>query len=262
LSALRLIDRLARPGALRTFAQPIVALAEPQVALAYEVLTRGPVGSTLESAGVLFEYVRRMGREQEFDRLCVEGGFELAASLPASVGLSVNVHAATLERDADFVDFLLRVRQTSGSAARPLVVELVEHVPTWHGPRLLQALARLRAAGVAIALDDVGSGHSTLRLLLELRPEIVKLDRWMVQGCAADPARRVLIAALVRLASGLGASLVAEGVESEADLRALAAEGVERAQGYLLGRPREWNRFAGFWAGTETATTRELAVGR
>lgn len=260
MTALRLIDRLASPGALRTFAQPIVALAEPLEPVAFEVLTRGPVGSTLENAGVLFEYIRRMGREEKFDRLCVEGAFAAAAGMPAAAALSINVHAATFERDPQFVDFLLRARTASGSGQRPLVVELVEHVPTWHGAKLPQSLERLRGAGVAIALDDVGSGHSTLRLLLELRPEILKLDRWMVDGCAADPARRALISALVQLASGLGATVVGEGVESAADLAVLRAEGVDRAQGYLLGRPREWDRRTCSWSALESCLESAPAV--
>jgi EAL domain-containing protein (putative c-di-GMP-specific phosphodiesterase class I) len=101
----------------------------------------------------------------------------------------------------------------------------------------MQDLARSRAQGVRIAADDTGAGYSGLQHLLRLRPNVVKLDIALTRHIDEDPARRALASALVTFADEIGAALVAEGVETVGELRALRALGIAAAQGYLLGRP-------------------------
>jgi EAL domain-containing protein (putative c-di-GMP-specific phosphodiesterase class I) len=95
----------------------------------------------------------------------------------------------------------------------------------------------LRAAGVLLAVDDAGAGYASLRHVLRLRPDVIKLDIALVTGVHTDLARQALVAAMVGFAAATGARLVAEGVEEAAEATALRELGVMFAQGHLYGRP-------------------------
>ena len=119
-----------------------------------------------------------------------------------------------------------------------LAIELTEHARITDYPALSEALTGLRARGVRLMIDDVGAGFASLHHILRLAPDAIKLDRSLTSGIEADPARRALAAALVTFAGEIGATIIAEGIETEDELAALQALGVERGQGFHLGRPR------------------------
>ena len=233
-----LLHTLLAPGALRTVMQPIVELrnGEPHP-VAYECLTRGPRNSNLEQANVLFEYVRLKHDEPAVDRACVATALR-SARCDAAASLSLNIHAATLARDSGFVAFLLDAARESAIDARRLIVEILEYAPAWNAA-LLPALARLRAAGVRIALDDIGLGHSNFRMILDVQPEVFKIDRYFVDGCHADRRRLAVIASICQLAGAFGAVTIAEGIEDPRDVAPLVQCGVSLFQGYFFGRPVE-----------------------
>jgi EAL domain-containing protein (putative c-di-GMP-specific phosphodiesterase class I) len=124
------------------------------------------------------------------------------------------------------------------------VIELSEHELVTDYESITSALARL-GPSYSLAVDDAGAGFASLRHILEARPAFVKLDLALVQGLAEDATRRALVAAMVHFAAEVGFTLIAEGVESKADLRALRVLGVHMGQGFLLGKP-ERIREAGF----------------
>jgi EAL domain/GAF domain len=105
-----------------------------------------------------------------------------------------------------------------------------------YGP-LLARVAELKAAGLRIAVDDAGAGHSSLRHILRIRPDLIKIDIDVTRGVHADPVRQALTHSLVTFARSIGAELLAEGVEEQAELDTLARIGVDLAQGYHLARP-------------------------
>jgi diguanylate cyclase (GGDEF)-like protein len=117
-----------------------------------------------------------------------------------------------------------------------IVVEVSEREQVSDYAGVAQALAPWRDRGLRLAVDDAGAGFSSLRHVLELNPEVIKLDISLVQGLATDPARRALVTALLAFADEAGAVVVAEGIETEAELHALKATGVTFGQGFLLGR--------------------------
>jgi EAL domain-containing protein (putative c-di-GMP-specific phosphodiesterase class I) len=118
-----------------------------------------------------------------------------------------------------------------------VLLELSEHEPVQDYDALAEALAPFRAAGLRLAIDDVGAGFSSLRHIVVSAPDVLKIDRSLVSGVAADPVRTVLIRSLVDFARGLGAQVVAEGVETAEDAAALRALGVDYGQGWYFGRP-------------------------
>jgi EAL domain-containing protein (putative c-di-GMP-specific phosphodiesterase class I) len=145
--------------------------------------------------------------------------------------LSINLSPATLT-SAPFLEFL-----TERADPSRLVLELTEHTVVDDYDEIRSAIAMIRDLGARIAVDDAGSGISSMRHILRLAPEIIKLDRSLIATIDSDPARRALALSLAQFATGIGADLVAEGVERSEEMTACYESGVRYAQGYLLGRP-------------------------
>jgi EAL domain-containing protein (putative c-di-GMP-specific phosphodiesterase class I) len=154
---------------------------------------------------------------------------EDAAFLPADAYLSLNVSPA-------LATAFLPLVATLEMSTRDTVIEITEQVPVESYANLRTVLDHLRGQ-VRIAVDDAGAGYAGLRHILEIRPHIVKLDIALVRGVDADPARRALISSMVAFATETNCALVAEGVETEAELVTLRGLGVTFGQGYLFGRP-------------------------
>ncbi len=258
-----LIDTIVAPGSLSFVFQPIVHAAGSSYELhAYEALTRGPVGTNVHAADVLFEYVRRKQEEVRVDRLCVAGALQAAALLDPGARLNLNVHASTLTRDAGFPDFVCAQAASAGIDAERLVIEIVEYAPGSTGAPFAAALAKLRRRGCAIALDDVGLGNSNYRMILDSRPDYYKVDRFLADGAAGDPYRLAIIRSLGSLAGAVGAIVVAEGVEAEEDVAALRSAGISLFQGFFFGRPKPAEELAaGPWMFHRSADTRSEAQG-
>lgn len=233
-----LIERLFEPDALETLFQPIVHVDGNRVRThAFEALSRGPKGTNLFRADVLFEYVRRKHEEVAVDRLATVKALERVGPLAPGTSLSLNVHAATLGRDPKFVGDLLAAAECQGIDPAQLIVEVVEHAPNFCGLGFERSLRALRSAGVAIALDDIGLGQSNFRMMIECQPRYLKVDRFFVKDCHLDAYRYAVIHSLQQLADSVDAILVAEGVECAEELEALRRCGASFFQGYYFGAP-------------------------
>jgi EAL domain-containing protein (putative c-di-GMP-specific phosphodiesterase class I) len=231
-------DRIFEPGGLSTVFQPIVEIGEGgRSVFAVEALTRGPRGTNIERSDILFEYVRRKQGEARVDRLAIAAALREARSLPGLPGLALNIHAATLERDRDLPSWLRDLAAASEIPTERLIIEIVEHAPPWCGRPFQESLDRLRELGMRIALDDVGLGQSNFRMILDCRPDLLKIDRHFVAGAQHDDHRRAVLESIAGLARRLGGRAVAEGIEDEGDLAAAAAAGIDLFQGFLLARP-------------------------
>jgi EAL domain-containing protein (putative c-di-GMP-specific phosphodiesterase class I) len=233
-----LLDTLLEPGRLSVVFQPIFEVGSSRLKLhGLECLIRGPQGTNGERPAVLFEYVRRKRAEAAIDRACVATVLGEAGKLPDTPVLNLNVHASTLGRDLAFPAFLLERAEAAGIAPERLVVEIVEHSPPLDVPGFRRALAELREAGLTIALDDVGLGQSNYKMILDVKPDIYKLDRYLVAGAWSDPYRQVILDSLARMVRRLEARAVAEGVEDTSELVAVQAAGIDLVQGFLFARP-------------------------
>jgi EAL domain-containing protein (putative c-di-GMP-specific phosphodiesterase class I) len=223
------------PG-LRFLFQPIVSVTAGSPLHSLECLARGPRGSAWESADLLFASVGKRRLEPEMDRECIAVALAEAARLPGGPCLSVNVHPRSLS-DPRFGAFFLANAALRGISPSRLILEIVEQDWRCEVRALEASLTVLRDAGVRLAQDDFGLGHSNFERLLVLRPDFVKVDRHFVAGCDRDPLRREVLMALQKLACGVGAEVIAEGVETVAELGALTSCGIDLVQGYLLSRP-------------------------
>jgi EAL domain-containing protein (putative c-di-GMP-specific phosphodiesterase class I) len=237
-SGLDLLERLRVPDAISAVFQPILWVSGGELRVhSVEGLTRGPRGTELESAGRLFEHVREWGIEASVDRLCTAAVLAAAARLPQWLPLSLNVHASTLSRDTDFGEILVERAAAAGIAPTRVTLEVVESTAPQDGERFARALAALRGRGFQFAVDDVGLGHSNLKMFVDVRPEYFKLDRYFVDGIETDPYRQAVLKCMGELARTVGASVVAEGVESDASLRAVIGAQISLVQGNLFAQP-------------------------
>ena len=235
MSERQIIDEILQPGGLSVVFQPIIRIDGASRSLhAIEGLTRGPKGTNMESALVLFEYVRRKHQEMHVDRACVNEVLRAAAGLDHKPAVTLNVHASTLSRDPEFLTFLGDAAESHGIPLGRLTVEVVQHAPVWDGPSFQSALDALRHIGVGIALDDVGLGQSNFRMMLDCRPDYFKVDGYFIKGCHGDYHRQAILESIAGLAVKFGASVIAEGVEDEADLEAVQRIGVTLVQGHLF----------------------------
>lgn len=218
---------LAEPDSLQIVHQPIYAV-EPMAVVGYEALSRFP-GEAPEPPDVWFADASSIGLGVELELLAVRRALETTGALPDDAFLAVNVGSAAL-RDDRFAALLQTVDP------RRVVVELTEGEA---GHDLLPTMRRneLSESGVRLAVDDLGAGFAGLTRLVDLRPEVVKMDRFLTIGVADDLRRSALLAAALHFCQATGATLVAEGIERPEDLATIVELGVPLAQGYLLGRP-------------------------
>jgi EAL domain-containing protein (putative c-di-GMP-specific phosphodiesterase class I) len=249
---LSLLKQLYAPGALTIAFQPIVEVCGGRRRLhGVECLTRGPRGTELEQAGALFDRVRQHGIEVEVDRLCSAAALHAAAELPAWLTLNVNVHASTLSRDSGFAQALSLNAQGAGIEPSRVTVEIVESSAPDDSERFARALVELRGLGFKLALDDIGLGHSNLKMFVDVEPHYFKIDRYFVHHVERDPYRLAVLACVSDLGRRVGARVVAEGVETDATLTATLRSGICLVQGVLLARPlslRELNEHPLFLA--------------
>jgi EAL domain-containing protein (putative c-di-GMP-specific phosphodiesterase class I) len=210
--------------------QPIVRIASMEVT-GYEALARFP-GPPRWTPDRWFRHAEQVGLGATLEAAAVHAALQHVSCLPPGMSLNINVSARALLASRAIQNML-------GDACHDarLVLELTEHESITQPEELCEALAGLRMAGVRIAVDDVGSGYAGLERIVSIGPEVLKLDRGLVDGVADHPGRRAMCEALVGFARSTDTQLIAEGVETEADLSALRALGVTHAQGFLLGRP-------------------------
>jgi PAS domain S-box-containing protein len=218
------IRAVVEEGGFHPVFQPIVELAS-RTTVGYEALTRFQDGVPPD---VRFAAAMAVGLGPELELATLGAALSAAARLPPGLWLNINVSPA-FALGGDTLRVLL------GSEERPIVCEVTEHAAIEDYDAFRTAVAGM--GGVQMAVDDAGAGFSSFRHILELRPSFVKLDRSLVAGIDTDPVRQALIAGMRHFAVSAGCRLVAEGIETEAELAALVALEVPLGQGYLLGYP-------------------------
>ncbi len=233
-----LVTRVAATGAVRAVFQPIYDLATG-VPRGYEGLVRPLPDSGFTDAGSMFAAAEVTGRTGELDLACLNTVMETAAGLRLPGNLSVNLSPRTMEMDDFSVHALVRLIVRHGLDPRRVVLELTEREAVEDLDRLRRTVEACRVAGIRIAADDVGAGNAGLRLLSQLRFDIVKIDLSLVQGGALRDASLEVVRTLRDLADRWGALVVAEGIETPAQLDVVRSLGIGAGQGYLLGRPSD-----------------------
>lgn len=216
-----------------TVFQPMVRLADRQI-IALEALSRFPDERLRPEQWFVVAAEAGLGLELELE--AARSALDHLALVPPTLRMSLNASPELVVSPA-FAELL------EGFDLARLVVEITEHTTVANYEHLCNCLKALQLRGMLVAIDDAGAGFSSLRHILRLVPDIIKLDISLTRGIDTDPRRQTMVAAILTFAAGTDANVVVEGVETEAELRALTELGVEYAQGYLLGRPEALCRY-------------------
>jgi EAL domain-containing protein (putative c-di-GMP-specific phosphodiesterase class I)/CheY-like chemotaxis protein len=223
------IRRVLERGEFDIVFQPIVELHSRQT-VGYEALSRFSA-QPARGPDEWFAEAHEVGLGPELELAAIRLACERSRQLAPGMFMAVNVSPATTERP-ELLALLASCRLDE------VVLEVTEHARVEDYRRFRLALGRVRELGARLAVDDAGAGFSSLRHILELDAELIKLDGSLTRSLEADPRRRLLAAALIEFGRESGASLLAEHIESELQLNELRRLGVEYGQGFHLGRPQ------------------------
>ncbi|WP_425100141.1 sensor domain-containing phosphodiesterase [Tropicibacter sp. S64] len=221
------LQRALEKKDFRFFVQPIVSMSENR-ALGYELLTRFPerLGLTED----IFRRAKYLDMMSSVEEVIARGANEVLECLPDGVFLSINFSVSSIE-DLDFAS-IFRPQYRNR-----VVIEITEHEKVPNYESFGASVDALRALGFRIAIDDVGAGYSSLRHVLVLHPDYIKLDRSLVRGIDKDSERSTLVSALRAFARLQRAKVIAEGIETDGELAEIKRLGIDKGQGYRLGQP-------------------------
>lgn len=231
----RLQDLIVRERVVTAY-QPILKLADRSV-LGYEALSRGARGSGFETADLLFGAAEAHGLLLELDRLCRIRALLATGRISSAARVFVNTLPATM-RDPQFrgkalIDFLDRALV----APQRIVIEITEKLVIENYGLFRETMHYFTDLGMSFAVDDVGAGYSGLESIANLKPQFLKIDTSLVRDLHISKINREMVKAIALMARAIGATVVAEGIHSEDEVRALMDLGVVFGQGFHLARP-------------------------
>jgi EAL domain-containing protein (putative c-di-GMP-specific phosphodiesterase class I)/GGDEF domain-containing protein len=230
------LEHILDKRALTALFQPILDMGSGTI-LGFEGLIRGPSDSPLHAPGKLFPVARQFGLAFELESLCrqvvVERFVEL--NLPGMLFLNVSPDVLLQHNSRTDLEFV----PAAALAPSRVVIELTENEPAYDCQldMLVAAAAEYRGQGFKVAIDDLGEGYSSLRLWSELRPDYVKIDRHFIQNIDKDPVKAQFVRAIKEIADNAGSRVIAEGIETHAELVVVRGFGVCAGQGYHIARP-------------------------
>lgn len=231
-----LIDILDR-GALTSHFQPVIDIRQKNL-FGYECLARG-VGKdgSLVSPGRLFEAARRCGLTFNLDRQARESALKTGAVKNIKEHLLINFLPTTIYNPETCLQDTFKWAKSLEYDYSKIIFEVVETEKVEDFDHLAHILSYYREQGVKTALDDVGSGFSNLNALIKLKPDIIKIDREIVDHIHEDKLKQSIFEALVRISKENHITVLAEGVEKEEEFHFVRQNGADLVQGFLFGKP-------------------------
>jgi EAL domain-containing protein (putative c-di-GMP-specific phosphodiesterase class I)/GGDEF domain-containing protein len=221
---------------LTPYFQPIVSIPHKKI-IGYEALIRGPSGSPLYTPFVLFTTADQYNLSSKLEYLSRDISLKHYASLNIHEKLFINVSPAVLLHP-DFKDTITsHFHEEFGLAPSSVVIEITEHQATDSYLLMRDVVNHCREMGFQIALDDLGAGYSGLRLWTELQPDYVKLDKHFIEGIHNDAVKINFARSIQRIATSLDCHVIAEGVETEEEFKAIEKLGISYAQGFYFAKP-------------------------
>ena len=216
--------------------QPLVSLHDGSI-LGYEALIRGPSDSALHSPLMLFKTAEEFDLLEPLELLCRQLSVQAFADAAVDGLLFLNVNPMLLLTSDHPSGMTKSFIQHAGLEPARIVIELSEQFQVEDTELFISAVKHYREFGFKIAIDDLGSGFSGLKLWSELQPDIVKIDRYFIDQLHCDPIKKAFVKNIIELSKSTGSMVVAEGIETTEELICCRELGADVGQGYLLGRP-------------------------
>ncbi len=230
-------ERVLLDRQIRCVYQPIVQLEAYDV-LGYELLCRGPLGSELFQPDALFEVARHEGCVADLDRVCRLAATSASSLLPRKYLRFINIEPVSLFFHAQSQEFVREfIDATPEELRRRTVIEITENAIIEDFERMRGTVRTLREEGFKIAIDDAGAGYSGLLTMVELESDFIKLDMSLTRNIEDSQVKQRLVKTLRDFCADANIELVAEGVETRAQLDVLKALGVVYGQGFLFAHP-------------------------
>jgi diguanylate cyclase (GGDEF)-like protein len=219
---------------VRVAMQPVFRLLDG-VVLGYQPLCTAGRDAGFQTCEQLFDAASAHGLELELDVACIKGALAYAAHIaPATLFLKVSV--ATLV-EPDSARRLARLVRDAGLRPQDVVLEVSERAPEPNVTRLRRMVADLRSCGFRIAVDDAGAARTTMLVIAEVRPDFIKIDRELIRGVHASDSRRALVVSMLSFGTHINARVIADGIDTDEDLKTLTDLGIQFGLGTQLGHP-------------------------
>jgi len=230
------LDTIIKEKKLTVYFQPIVANKQADI-FAYEALIRGPIDTPFHSPLALFDEAAKQSRLVELELLCRELSIHQFQVLKLEGKLFLNASPETLFQPDFRGGETLKMLQRAGLPANRVVIEVTEHSPLENYQVVREAIKHYKNMGFEIAMDDLGSGYSGLRMWDELRPDYVKIDRYFISNIGVDKVKQQFVRSIKNIADELNCKVIAEGVETESEFRFIEKMGLPFGQGFYFAKP-------------------------
>lgn len=235
------MQKLLETKNIHLLAQPIMDVATENIK-AYEILTRGPQGSMLESPLRLFSVARQTSMLYDLEMVVLERTFQQVSRNDFSSDVFINFTPITLGNSRFIGDMEKVLLQYGNVKPGQIVIEITERDDIDEISGLAENVRSLRSMGFRIAVDDTGAGYASLHTISEIMPDIIKIDRTVIQDIHHSTVKESMLKGLLLIAREAGSVVVAEGIESEEEAKVLHRNKVDLAQGYFYARPARFEQ--------------------
>jgi EAL domain-containing protein (putative c-di-GMP-specific phosphodiesterase class I) len=230
------IKKIVSKKEIKLLAQPIIDVATKEVK-ALEMLTRGPAGTVLESPLQLFSIARQTGMLYELEMLVMEKVLEQIKAVKCRQNIFVNCTPLTLGNIRFTRDLKKLMQQYKSISPMQITIEVTENDSIDGLKNFIYNIKMLRLMGFKIAVDDTGAGYSSLSIIGEIMPDIIKIDRSVIQNIDKNALKESMLQGLMLIAREAGSIVVAEGIENEEEASVLKRNNVDLAQGFFYAPP-------------------------
>jgi EAL domain-containing protein (putative c-di-GMP-specific phosphodiesterase class I) len=231
-----LLDLMSEDRLTSVF-QPIIACRQGNSVFAYECLLRGIEGDRLVPPSRILDVARGSGLLFQLDRAARLTAIREAARHGVQSNIFINFTPTSIYDPINCLRSTVRAVDEFGFKRENIIFEVIESEEVADVGHLNNILSFYRSCGFRVALDDLGSGYSSLNLLSQLKPDFIKLDRELIKNTPHDPFKAMLASKILEAAQGLGVLTLAEGVETAEEWQWLVAHGTDYIQGYYVARP-------------------------
>lgn len=233
------INKIINQKKITLLAQPIIDVATKEIR-AWEMLTRGPKGTALESPLPLFSVARQTGRLYELEMIVIEKLLQQVKATRFRQDIFVNCTPITLGNMRFTRDLKKLLQKYRGISPKQITFEVTERDSIEGLKDFIYNIKVLRVMGFKIAVDDTGAGYASLNTISEIMPDIIKIDRSVIENIDKNSVKESMLKGLLLVAREAGSLVVAEGIENENEALVLSRNNVDLAQGYFYARPTEF----------------------
>jgi len=236
------LQQIIRHKMLTTYFQPIINLQDGNC-LGYEILNRPPVSPQFPNTESFYEFIGDTDQVFAFERFCRELSIERFQSslinekYPKNTVIFLNIHPQVLADSTYRNGETITLLNSYGLSPEQVVFELTEKQAVHDYVEFERILSNYRSQGFRIAIDDAGSGYSSLKAIVSLKPDFIKLDRALINHVDTQPDQQHIVRILKQYAADSATHIIAEGIEREEEIHFLQCAGIKYGQGYAIGRP-------------------------